>query len=152
MESRGEAILGCLFGVSLKYGKKYCYPSQGKIQQLLFDYHDIGISNRTLNRDLAVLVEEGYVERLRRTRKIGHRERQFTSTLYKFKKKAYIWLNSLGKWVRKVFSLFRLPKMADYKSIRGNEISSNNSAACGNVVEIIPFERLKPPGEILLDL
>lgn len=152
MESRGEAILGCLFGVALKYGKKYCYPSQSKIQQLLFDYHGIDISNRTLNRDLSILVGEGYLARLRRTKRVGPGARQFTSTLYKFKQKAYIWLNRLGKWVNKVFSSFRLPKMADYKSIRGNEISSKESAACGIPVEIIPFERLKPPEEILLDL
>jgi hypothetical protein len=135
MESRGEAILSCLFGVSLKYGKKYCYPSQSKIQQLLFDYHDIDISNRTLNRDLAVLVNERYFGRVRRTRKVSGQKKQFTSTLYKFKKKAYIWLNSLAKWAKKVFSSFRLPKMADYKSISGNEISFSASALCGNPVE-----------------
>jgi hypothetical protein len=135
MESRGEAILGCLFGVSLKYGKKYCYPSQGKIQQLLFDYHDIDISNRTLNRDLLDLVDEGYLIRVRRTKKLDGKRKVFTSTLYKFRMKAYIWLNSLGKWVKKVFSSFRLPKMADYKSIRGNEISLNASALRGNPVE-----------------
>ena len=124
MESRGGAILSCLFGVSLKYGKKYCYPSQGKIEQLLFDYHDIDVSNRTLNRDLLVLVNEGYIERVRRTKKVGRGKKEFTSTLYKFKFKAYIWLNSLRKWVGKVFSSFRLPKMADNKSMKGNEIFS----------------------------
>ena len=152
MESRGEAILGCLFGVSLKYGKRYCYPSQNKIQQLLFDYHYIEISNRTLNRDLLELEEDGFLERLRRTKKMCGGKKMFTSTLYKFKAKAYIWLNSLGKWVKKVFSFFRLPKMADYKSIRGNEISSKDSVGCGNPVEIIPFERLKPQKETLLGL
>lgn len=136
MESRSEAILSTLFGVSLKYGKKYCYPSQSKIEQLLFDYHDIDISNRTLNRDLAILVDERYLERVRRTKKVGRGKKEFTSTLYKFKAKAYIWLNSLAKWVERVFSSFRLPKMADYKSISGNEISLNASALCGNPVEI----------------
>lgn len=135
MESRGEAILSTLFGVSLKYGKKYCYPSQSKIEQLLFDYHDIDISNRTLNRDLAVLVNERYLERLRRTKKVGRGKKEFTSTLYKFKAKAYIWLNSLAKWAKKVFSSFRLPKMADYKSIRGNEILFTIPPSSGNPVE-----------------
>jgi predicted transcriptional regulator len=125
MESRGEAILSCLFGVSLKYGKKYCYPSQGKIEQLLLNHHCFKISNRTLNRDLLNLVDEGYIERLRRTKRVSCGKREFTSTLYKFKAKAYIWLNSLGKWVKKVFSLFRLPRMADYKSKSGNEISKS---------------------------
>ncbi len=136
MESRGEAILSTLFGVSLKYGKKYCYPSQGKIEQLLFDHHDIDISNRTLNRDLLTLVNEGYISRLRRTKNIEGKKKTFTSTLYKFKAKAYIWLNSLAKWTKKVFSSFRLPKMADYKAIRGNEISFPVSTGRGNPVEI----------------
>jgi hypothetical protein len=144
MESRSEAILSCLFGVSLKYGKKYCYPSQSKIQQLLFDYHGIDISNRTLNRDLLSLANGNYFERVRRTRKVAGRKKQFTSTLYKFRAKAYIWLNSLQKWIQKVFSSFRLPKMADYKSIGGNEISSG---AYGNV-EILLKSALegKPSG------
>lgn len=144
MESRGEAILATLFGVSLKYGKKYCYPSQGRIERLLFDYHDFRISNRTLNRDLLLLVEEKYIERVRRTKKVKGEKRQFTSTLYKFKAKAYIWLNSLAKWTKKVFSAFRLPKMADYKSLRGNEISSPTSTGCGNPVEI-PIEGRSSP-------
>jgi len=137
MESRGEAILSCLFGVSLKYNKKYCYPSQGTLQRLLFDFHSVDISNRTLNRDLATLVNERYIERVRRTKKGDGGKRVFTSTLYKFKIKAYIWLNSLGRWVKKVFSSFRLPKMADYKSISGNEISPNAGAPCGNPVESV---------------
>lgn len=151
MESRGEAILGCLFGVSMKYNKKYCYPSQAKIEQLLSKYHDFDISNRTLNRDLLVLEGEGYISRLKRTKKIGVRGKQFTSTLYKFKAKAYIWLNSLAKWGAKVFSLFRLPKMADYKSTEGNEISTLAPLSCGNPVEIVSFRRSKSPTEILLD-
>lgn len=144
MESRGEAILSTLFGVSLKYGKKYCYPSQSKIEQLLFDYHDFDISNRTLNRDLLVLVNEGYLKRLRRTKRVGRGKKEFTSTLYKFKAKTYIWLNSLAKWGKKVFSSFRLPKMADYKSISGNEISSPESTGRGNPVEI-PLEGRSSP-------
>jgi len=144
MESRGEAILSCLFGVSLKYGKKYCYPSQGKIEELLSKYHHVGISNRTLNRDLLALVNEKYIERFRRTKKVGRGKKEFTSTLYKFKAKAYIWLNSLKKWVAKVFSSFRLPKMADNKSIRGNEIFSKLTPK----VEILwksPIEGKSPP-------
>ena len=144
MESRGGAILSCLFGVSLKYEKKYCYPSQAKIEQLLSKFHDFDISNRTLNRDLRILEDEGYVERIRRTKKVGRGKKQFTSTLYKFKAKAYIWLNSLVKWGKKVFSSFRLPKMADYKSISGNEISSPGLPERGNPVEI-PIEGRASP-------
>ena len=144
MESRGEAILSTLFGVSLKYGKKYCYPSQAKIEQLLSEYHGIDISNRTLNRDLGDLVTQRYLTRVRRTKKVGRGKKEFTSTLYKFKAKAYIWLNSMRKWSEKVFSAFRLPKMADYKSIKGNEIYLNAPGQCGNPVENLLKGRASP--------
>jgi hypothetical protein len=119
----------------MKYGKKYCYPSQIKLSQLLSEYHGFDISNRTLNRDLVSLVNERFVTRLRRTRKIRGCGKRFTSTLYKFRVKAYRWLFALAKWANGVSSSFRLPKMADYKSMRRNEISSNASALCGNPVE-----------------
>jgi DNA-binding HxlR family transcriptional regulator len=135
MESRAEAILSTLFGVSLRYGKKYCYPSQGKIEQLLFDYHGIDISNRTLNRDLLDLVNLGYLKRVRRTRRGPGVENRFTSTLYKFRAKAYIWLNSLAKWSKKILSSCRLPKMADNKSMKGNEIFERSLPSCGIPVE-----------------
>ncbi len=151
MESRGEAILSCLFGVSLKYGKKYCYPSQAKLEQLLEMYHGFDISNRTLNRDLLDLVDQGYLTRLRRTKNVKGCGKQFTSTLYKFRAKAYIWLNSLAKWAASVFSSFRLPKMADYKSTEGNEISALIPSPCGKPVDIASFRRSKSPTEILLD-
>lgn len=144
MESRKEAIMSCLFGVSMKYGKKYCYPSQAKLEQLLSTYHDFDISNRTLNRDLREMEDEGWFGRTRRTKKVGRGKKIFTSTLFKFKAKAYIWLNSLMKWGKKVFSSFRLPKMADYKSISGNEISSPESTGRGNPVEI-PLEGRSSP-------
>ncbi len=136
MESRREAILSSLFGVCVKHGKKYCYPSQAKIEQLLSEYHGFDISNRTLNRDLLSLEKDRFFERVQRTRRIQGCGKRFTSTLYKFRVKAYKWLAGLAKWASGVFSLFRLPKMADYKSMRRNEISLNASAHCGNPVEI----------------
>jgi hypothetical protein len=144
VESRQEAILSCLFGVSLRYGKKYCYPSQGKLQGLLSQYHGFKISNRTLNRDLSGLCSERYVERVRRTVRISGGGKRFTSTLYKFRVKAYKWLYALGKWANTVFSSFRLPKMADYKAMRGNRISLNASALCGNPVETVSEGRPSP--------
>lgn len=148
MESREEAILSCLFGVSIKYGKKYCYPSQSKIEQLLSKFHGFDISNRTLNRDLKILEEGRFLERVRRTKRVGRGKKQFTSTLYKFKAKAYIWLNSLAKWASKALSSFRLPKMADNKSISGNEIYSELTLGCGNPVELSMKGRSSP---VLLD-
>lgn len=135
MESREEAIVSCLFGVAMRYGKKYCYPSQAKLQQLLSEYHGFDISNRTLNRDLLGLEKSRWFTRVRRTRRMTGCGKRFTSTLYKFRVKAYKWLYALGKWANAVFSSFRLPKMADYKAIRGNEISSKASAECSIPVE-----------------
>lgn len=144
MESRLAAILSCLLGVCLKHGKKYCYPSQSKLLELLSEYHGYDISVRTLNRDLALLVADRYLDRVRRTRMIKGCGKRFTSTLYKFRVKAYKWLYAVGKWSNAVFSCFRLPKMADYKSIGRNEISSNTSALCGNSVETVIKGRASP--------
>jgi hypothetical protein len=132
--------MGCLFGVSVKYGKRYCYPSQRRIGELLLDYHGVDISNRTLNRDLRLLVDGGYIKRVRRTKRVIGCGKQFSSTLYKFKARAYIWLNSMAKWSERVLRFCRLPKMADNKSMRGNEILSKSSTGCGNPVEIIYSE------------
>ena len=122
MESRSSAILGTLVGVSKTYKKKYCYPSQAKIIDLLKKYHGFDISRRTLNRDLLELQKEGFITRMRRLRRSRSGALLFSSTLYKFTHKAFKYLYGLGKWVQGVFSSFRVPKVAHNKSQIENEI------------------------------
>jgi len=115
MTARQEALLISLLSVAKKHKKFYCFVSQKRLEELLKDFHRMAISNRTLNRDLRWLEDNRFISRLRRIRKGVDGKPLFTSTLYKFTGKLFNWLNSIGNRVKRLFSWFRLPKMADYK-------------------------------------
>jgi hypothetical protein len=69
--------------------------------------------------------------------------------MYELKKKLFIRLNSIKKWVDRVSSPLRVPLRAKYKSQRKNEISS---AYSGNVEILLksPIEgRASPSSETL---
>lgn len=140
MRGRGEAVMMTLFGVSKTYGKAYCYPSQKKLLELLGRYHDFGISRRTLNRDLRFLEDDGYIKRVRRHLRLRDGGILFSSTLYKFTRKAFKYLAGLGKWCSGLLSAFRVPKLAQHKSLRETRIFLEGGAPCGNVVEIASRE------------
>jgi len=115
MTARQEALLISLLSVAKKHKKFYCFVSQKRLEELLKDFHRMAISNRTLNRDLRWLEDNRFISRLRRIRKGVDGKPLFTSTLYKFTGKLFNWLNSIGSRVKRLFSWFRLPKMADYQ-------------------------------------
>ena len=129
-QSRFEAIAVSLLSVAKKHGKKYCFVSQKRLEELLKQYHGFEISNRTLNRDLRWMEDNGYVSRLRRISSNKEGKLVFRSTLYKFTGKLFNWLFSLGNRVKRLFSHFRLPKMADYQP--GQKQAS--SAGCSSAV------------------
>ena len=133
MESRSGAILGTLVGISKTYKKRYCFPSQNKILDLISRFHGFGISRRTLNRDLFELEKEGFIKRIRRLRRSGSGSLLFSSTLYKFTGKAFKYLYGLGKWVEGIFSAFRVPKVSHNKSQRENEILKAVAADVDNL-------------------
>lgn len=115
MTSRCEAVVMSLLGIAKKYQKFYCFVSQKHIEELILKYHAIGISNRTLNRDLRWLEDNGYISRLRRIRVGSGGKLVFCSTLYKFTGKLFNWLYHMGNRVKRLFSHFRLPKLADHQ-------------------------------------
>lgn len=115
MTSRCEAVAISLLSVAKKHKKFYCWVSQKRIGELVEKYHSIDLSNRTLNRDLRWLEDNGYISRLRRIRVGSGGKLVFCSTLYKFKGKLFNWLYKMGNQVKRMFSFFRLPKMADYQ-------------------------------------
>ena len=137
MRSRGECVMMTLFGVSKTYGKRYCYPSQKKVLELLERYHDFGISRRTLNRDLRELEDEGFIKRIRRHRRLKSGGILFSSTLYKFTVKAFKYLSGLQKWVKGLFSSLRVPNLAHNKSLRETRIFKEVPPDCGNPVEAV---------------
>ncbi len=118
MTARCEATVMSLLGVAKKYKKFYCWVSQKRLEELIEKYHEIGLSNRSLNRDLRWLEDNGYISRLRRLRVDKEGKLLFCSTLYKFTGKLFNWLNSMGNRVKRLFSHFRLPKLADYQLLQ----------------------------------
>ena len=127
IESRRSALLSCFFGISKKYGKPYSYPAQLTLMSLLERFHGIKISLRTLNRDLARLVKDGFITRMRRLTRKGILAGRFASTLYFLKRKAFKYVAGMKKWADSILSSFRLPRMANNKSPRENKIFTEAS-------------------------
>jgi len=138
MTSRCEAIVISLLSVAKAHQKKYCWASQKKIQQLVEDYHKIATSNRTLNRDLRWLEDNGYISRLRRIRVDSQGRLVFSSTLYKFTGKLFNWLYGIGNRVKRLFSYFRLPKWADHKL---TQMVGSSTTLPGSVEKVLIKER-----------
>lgn len=89
-------LLSLLFGLSSYHGKKYCYPAQKKILDLLWNRTALKMSIATLNRWLRVVEDEGYVRRIRRTRRDAKLGMVFQSTIYIITYAGYILLNKAG--------------------------------------------------------
>lgn len=98
MEAASKAlpILAIVNGLSERYGKKYCYPSQVKLLELLGRRLGINMSIATINRHLRVSEDEGYLRRIRRIRRDEVLGTVFQSTIYIMKRKGYLLLAKVG--------------------------------------------------------
>ena len=124
-----EATLETVSSVASRFGKAYCYPSQPLILKRLEEYHGIKISRRTLNRVLRWLEDHHYFKRIRRHRADSDGRILFSSTLFKLKKKLFMRLNLLRKWLDRVSPRLRVPVRAQYKFTQKNEISSKGPSS-----------------------
>ena len=61
MGSFDSAIIATLYALQLKYKKRYCFPSQNKLLELIRKHQGIIRSRRTLNRRLKVLEDEARI-------------------------------------------------------------------------------------------
>lgn len=143
-----QAVIETLGSISAKYGKAYCYPSQKTILRLLGEYHGIEISRRTLNRVLRWLENHGYFMRTRRHRAGPDGRILFATTMYTFKKKLFIRLNSLKKWIDRVSSPLRVPLRSQYRLTKKNEILV---CAAGNVENLLKSVIEGKPSPVSLD-
>ena len=110
-----EKILETYLKVAQKYQKPYCYPAQKYMLVLLAKYYGIHLSLRTLNRKLRKLEDQGYIGRTKRTRDDGHGKMIFNTTLTHLKARTFDWASRSLMKAARVFSFFRLPKMALYR-------------------------------------
>ncbi len=121
------AIEDTIVSVCAKYGKAYCYPSQETIGRLLWERHGIKICRRTLNYALLCHERLKSLTRTRQHRTGPDGKILFATTMYTLKKKLFIRLNSMKKWVDRVFPALRVQVRAQHKSLRENEILQNAS-------------------------
>jgi len=96
--SKAMPVISILNGLAKFHGKKYCYPSQLKIIELIETRLGIKISIATLNRWLRAIEDDGFITRMRRIRKDKKLGMVFQSTLYTLKKKSYVLLAKMGLW------------------------------------------------------
>lgn len=98
---KGMPILSIIQGLSKHYGKKYCYPSQKKVLELLKNRLGIKISIATLNRYLRVIEDKGLLRRIRRLKRDPLKGMIFQSTIYIITYKGYTLLHQMGAMVWK---------------------------------------------------
>jgi len=120
-----------IVGVCMHYDKAYGYPAQKTILFLGEKWHGLVASLRTLNRDLKRMEKEGRFRRVRRLTRKGILRGRFTSTMYILGRKLFKRAYQLKKWADKVLSAYRLPKLANNKSQRENEIFKEASGDVG---------------------
>lgn len=98
---KGIPVLSIIQGLSKFHGKKYCFPSQKKILELLKNRVGIKISIATLNRYLRVIEDEGLIRRIRRLKRDSVKGMIFQSTIYIITYKGYTLLHQIGAMVWK---------------------------------------------------
>jgi len=114
---KGIPILLIIQGLSKYHGKKYCYPSQIKVMELLKNRVGIKISIATLNRYLRVIEDQGWIRRIRRIKRDPVKGMIFQSTIYIISKTGYRLLAKAGvkvwffakKKVKKAVKTFDAP-------------------------------------------
>jgi len=90
-------ILQTISWLSKRAGKRYCYPSQAALVEILAASYQIKRCRRTLNYHLSSLEQLGYLRRIRRTHTGENGEIAFASTIYVLCKRGF---NLLGRMFR----------------------------------------------------
>ena len=135
MTAKGLAILECVVGCAKAHKKGYCFPSQRKMVELIKKYQGVDVSERTVRRWVHWCSRHKYFDVVRRTRRVQHGGRWFTSNLYKLRRKAYAWVRRLEVFSTSVFSVFQRPKLAAYQAMQ-KQASSLGPAASEKVFNV----------------
>lgn len=120
---RQLAILAVLRYLARVNGKRYSFPSQEKLCDLLWTVHRVSMSRRTLNRDLRELEDAGAIERIKR----HQRDRRNPSAGLQFRSTAYYILQAVRRWssaIRKrleILGFGRVPNLAQHGTLLQRE-------------------------------
>ena len=104
-QSKNSIILS-LSHLMLKQGKRYCFPSQAKLCEILTKYYHNPIHRRALNYHLRHLEDRGYISRKRRIKRGPDGKMIFASTLYFLTKRGYKFLARLANLSKKLKGFF----------------------------------------------
>ena len=125
-----EKVARGLVGIAKCHNKTYCWVAQSSFQILLEKYEHWNMSERTLRRRLKDLVDQGYIKVVHRNWSEVNGSKKFRCNLYFFTRKLFEWFEKIERVVRKVFSFFRRPSLANY-SLKTPK--RDLKVACGNV-------------------
>lgn len=95
-------ILACLAHIAAKYGRLWCYPNQATLRAILAKHYALDVSPRTLNRHLAALQAQGYLDRIRRHTADSKGQLILKSTVYKLRGATHALLRSFGAVLRQL--------------------------------------------------
>jgi len=104
-QSKNSIILS-LSHLMLKQGKRYCFPSQAKLCEILGKYYGNPIRRRALNYHLRHLEDRDYIKRKRRIKRDQNGKMIFASTLYFLTKRGYRFLARLANLSKKLKGFF----------------------------------------------
>jgi DNA-binding transcriptional regulator YhcF (GntR family) len=96
INAKAFPILCNFYNLQTYFNKKYSFPSQQKIIQLINMKYGVEISIATLNRWLKEMEKRGLIKRKRRIRRSEVYGMMFKSTLYTIGRKGYIILRNAG--------------------------------------------------------
>ena len=134
--SKGIPVLMILQGLSKYHGKKYCYPSQLKIMELLKARVNVQISIATLNRYLRVIEDQKWIRRIRRIKRDPVRGIMFQSTIYIISREGYRLLARTGikiwffvkKAVKKIEPAKKAPGVIQFSKLKRKFVYNKNPA------------------------
>lgn len=151
---KAVAITVCLFKVSKKHSKHYCFPSQLKILELMKLNRTLKISRATLNRYLRIMEDEKFIHRIRRHHRDSKLGMVFRSTLYFITKKGLYMLMNFGVNVKN--ALKRILEKEENRKIKPEDRrppESNNIDKIGNgLIEWVKKKTKLPKLSILWNL
>jgi len=100
MKNVKEPILKAITYLIRMSSKKYCYPSQDTLLNLLNTHYGVKICRRTLNYHLRQLENRHFIKRVRRISRGPEGRPLFKSTLYFVKRKVFTWLKKQAEYLR----------------------------------------------------
>jgi len=114
MTRQMEQVARGLLAIAKRHNKGYCYTAQSSFQLLLEKFEHWNVSERTLRRRLKDLEDQGYIKIVHRNWSEENGTKRFKCNLYFFTRKLFEWFEKIERVVRKVFSFFRRPSLANY--------------------------------------